>query len=103
MYSQTDEEEHIVKYFEGVTGKFLDIGAYNGVTFSNTRRLAELGWSGTCVEPSIKPFWDLMNLYRENEKIVICNCVISDSDKLHFFFDGGGDAISSFDQSLCER
>lgn len=32
-------------------GRFLEIGAYDGSSFSNTAFLADLGWSGTYVEP----------------------------------------------------
>jgi len=51
-YSQNDEQDVILKHFDGRTGNFLDIGAYDGVTFSNTRALLELGWTGTLVEPN---------------------------------------------------
>jgi FkbM family methyltransferase len=50
MYSQNDEEEFLVKHFAGRTGKLLDIGAFDGMTMSNTRRLLELGWQGVLVE-----------------------------------------------------
>lgn len=63
-YSQNNEQEEIVKYFtskEGTT--FCDIGANDGVTLSNTRRLAELGWSGVFVEPSPKAFAKLKENY----------------------------------------
>ena len=45
MYSQSDEESFILSFFEGgyKGGRFLDIGAHNGRTGSNTLRLAELG------------------------------------------------------------
>ena len=52
MYSQYQEEEYILKYFRGRTGRFLDIGACDGATFSNTLALAKAGWMGTLVEPS---------------------------------------------------
>jgi FkbM family methyltransferase len=38
------------------SGRYLDIGAYDGKTFSNTRRLAEKGWEGVCVEPAAYAF-----------------------------------------------
>jgi len=32
-------------------GFFVDIGAYDGVAFSNTLRLEQAGWTGICAEP----------------------------------------------------
>jgi FkbM family methyltransferase len=53
-YSQEDEERVILERAEG--SRFLDIGAYDGKTFSNTRALAEKGWSGVWVEPAAWAF-----------------------------------------------
>lgn len=52
MPSQYNEDVFISKHFAGRTGRFLDIGAYDGITYSNTRCLMERGWSGICVEPN---------------------------------------------------
>lgn len=52
MPSQYGECQEILKHFAGRIGRFLDIGAYDGLAFSNTRMLMELGWYGVCVEPS---------------------------------------------------
>lgn len=66
-YSQSNEEEVILKYFEGRTGTFLDIGANDGITFSNTRALAERGWKGVLVEPSPKAF-EILEMRYEGHK-----------------------------------
>lgn len=50
--SQYGEHEFILEHFAGRKGRFLDVGAYDGLNLSNTRRLMELGWSGVCIEPS---------------------------------------------------
>lgn len=63
MHSQNNEEQIILDYFKDFTGKFIDIGANDGVTFSNTRALAERGWKGVLVEPSPKAFEKLKTLY----------------------------------------
>lgn len=63
MYSQGKEEEVILKYFEGKTGTFLDIGSNDGITFSNVRALAERNWVGIFVEPSPKAFERLQANY----------------------------------------
>jgi hypothetical protein len=39
-------------YFKGKKdGFFIDIGAYDGITISNTYALEKIGWKGICVEP----------------------------------------------------
>lgn len=70
-YSQSNEEEVILKYFEGKTGTFLDIGANDGITFSNTRALAERGWKGVLVEPSPKAFELLEKRYEGHKGFYI--------------------------------
>ena len=32
-------------------GFFLDVGAYDGVTISNTKSFEDQGWTGICAEP----------------------------------------------------
>lgn len=63
MHSQNNEEQVILDYFKDFTGAFIDIGANDGKTFSNTRALAERGWKGVLVEPSPKAFEKLKSLY----------------------------------------
>jgi FkbM family methyltransferase len=55
-YSQTTEQQIILNYFKDWKGTFLDMGANDGITFSNTYALALLGWSGAYVEASPKAF-----------------------------------------------
>lgn len=63
-YSQNKEQDVILEYFHDFKGCFIDIGANDGSTFSNTRALAELGWDGVLVEPSPKAFKKLKKLYQ---------------------------------------
>lgn len=69
MYSQNNEEEIILNYFGFVKGTFLDIGANDGITLSNTRMLAERGWGGVLVEPSPKAYARLKEVYKDHEGI----------------------------------
>src|SRR5262249_30227089 len=71
MYSQNDEESIITGYFGGRAGNLLDIGAYDGVSFSNSRRLIELGWSGALVEPLPHAAGLCRALYRDNPTISV--------------------------------
>src|SRR5271157_1849364 len=101
MYSQNREEEFIVDLLDAGkrTGHFLDIGAYDGKTFSNTLRLVELGWSGVCVEPSPTVFPALLKLHAGNERITLVNAAVTAANGFIDFWDAGGDAISTTDQA----
>ena len=55
-YSQNNEQDIIMQYFIGNRGTFLDIGANDGVTLSNTYALQQAGWGGVLVEPSEEAF-----------------------------------------------
>jgi FkbM family methyltransferase len=64
-YSQYNEEEVLLDFFGDKTdGFFVDVGAADGVRFSNTRMLAERGWSGICIEPEASQYDQLRELYR---------------------------------------
>ena len=55
-YSQNNEQDIILSYFQSRKGFFLDIGANDGVTLSNTYALQLQGWRGVLVEPSEEAF-----------------------------------------------
>lgn len=66
-FSQNNEQEVILKYFGDFKGAFLDIGCNDGVTLSNTRALALLGWCGCLVDASPKACIKLKHNYSELE------------------------------------
>jgi FkbM family methyltransferase len=79
-YSQNNEQDIILKFFGGATGRFLDLGAYDGVTFSNTYALALKGWSGVAVEGSPNVFVKL----QQNVKglpIELCQAVVTHGEE----------------------
>ena len=51
-YSQNGEDLFILNYFKDYKGIVLDIGANDGVTFSNSKLLIENGWKSHLIEPS---------------------------------------------------
>lgn len=72
-YSQYDEQAAILGAFgwnadatdfdderRAKDHKFLDIGCWDPITFSNSRALVELGWSGVMIEPAPGPFLELL-------------------------------------------
>ena len=88
MYSQNNEEQVILDYFKD-KGTFIDIGANDGMTFSNTRALAEQGWRGVCVEPSPKAFVKLKGLYKNRRDVYCYNFAIGHTNKPIRFFESG--------------
>jgi len=71
-FSQRGEQKQILEYFGGKTdGRFLDIGAADGKTFSTTHALALRGWGGVCIEPNPHMLVPLLKLYADREDISI--------------------------------
>jgi len=100
MYSQYEEERWILDHFGKVQGTaFLDIGAYDGKTFSNTLALVELGWGGLCVEPAPGAAKALAELHRENQLVDVLNVAVGTSKQLVKFYDSGGDAVSTTNEA----
>lgn len=89
MYSQNNEEQVITQYFGNYKGNLLDIGANDGLTFSNSRKLIELEWSGELIEPAEIPYLKLKELYKNNKKIKIHNIAISDLRGEMTFYSSG--------------
>lgn len=89
-YSQTNEQNIILEYFKDKPkGTFLDIGANDGETYSNTRALALNGWNGVCIEPGESAFKKLSQLYKESQKVLCFNYAISQRDETLLFYESG--------------
>jgi FkbM family methyltransferase len=64
-------------YFKGKKdGYFIDIGAYDGITISNTFALEKIGWKGVCVEP-VPEIYDIL---KKNRKCECINAAIYNED-----------------------
>jgi FkbM family methyltransferase len=100
MYSQNNEEQYILDYFNKVEGKkFLEIGAYDACKFSNTRALFEKGWSGVQVEPNPICMQRLKDVYGNEPRIKLLEVAITEKDGVIKFYMPQGDAIGTTDIS----
>lgn len=84
-------------------GKFIDIGAYDGVTFSNSYFFEKYrGFSGVCVEPNPKVY-KLLEKQRTSKNLNVC--VGNTSGKVKFLcVDGYGEMLSCiYDESNTEH
>lgn len=76
FYSQYGQDKFLFENFfkEKNNGFYLDIGAHDGITLSNTYFFEKLGWDGVCFEP-------IPNVYEKlktNRKCRTFNCALSD-------------------------
>jgi FkbM family methyltransferase len=81
-YTNPELEKKIHELFDFKNdGYFVDIGAHNGISLSNTKFLEELGWTGICIEPHPNVFKQLV----ENRKCEKINCALWENDtKVNF-------------------
>jgi FkbM family methyltransferase len=75
MNSQIGQDQWVCDFFQNKKeGFFLDIGAFDGKTISNTYHLEQLGWKGICVEAGEENFAEL----EKNRKCQLLNVAVSD-------------------------
>ncbi|HMI96846.1 MAG TPA: FkbM family methyltransferase, partial [Micropepsaceae bacterium] len=89
FYSQVGQDRFLLEnFFRGKRGGvFLDIGAYDGETLSNTLFFEKtMGWTGLCVEPLPSAFAKL----RATRKAICENLCVGD-------FEGEGEFIDADD------
>lgn len=100
-YSQNQEQQAILNHFGDYKGTFLDLGSNDGVTLSNTRALAELGWCGVLVEPAPTAFRKLKSLYESEKKgcFYLYNCAIGNNNGTAVLHDSGS-LLKTGDTSL---
>lgn len=101
VYSQNDEDVVIADYFGDFVGKLLDIGANDGITFSNSRRLIEKGWQGVLVEPSLA-FGKLSTLYFNNLNITCINIGISDKESTEVWYELQDSLLATKNKALAD-
>ncbi len=79
-FSQTKQDEIVDRLTKcKEKGVFVDIGAHDGITYSNTFFFEKFrGWSGVCVEPVPEIFAKL----KMNRKCILINGAISNSNKI---------------------
>lgn len=73
-FSQYGQDKWLVENFfkNNQMGFFVDIGAHDGISFSNTYYLEKLGWDGVAIEPNPEVF----SLLERNRNCNIFNCAI---------------------------
>lgn len=90
-----------MKYFGHPSkGFFVEVGAFDGESFSNTSCLADHGWSGIYVEPIEAHYRACLNRHKNNDVRVV-NCAIGTQEGKIDIYDGG--ALSTSDPEQVKR
>ena len=91
MYYGQNKEDEIIhqlitsKYGNDFKGSFLDLGANDGITLSNSRFFIENGWNGILVEAGKLPYQKLMTTILPNT--IAINCAIGNQNGLLSFYE----------------
>lgn len=89
QYSQNDEQYYVSSYFGMLTGTFLDIGANDGITLSNSRSLVQKGWKGVLVDASPKAIERLRENYKGSIGFQIIHSAIGREDGIMTLHESG--------------
>lgn len=101
-YSQSGEQAVILAHC-GEPGVFLDIGANDGVTFSNTRALVDLGWSGVYVEPGTAALAKLCQNLPDARAYQVAVSTFNGFASFHESDEASRHMLSSLTESECKR
>lgn len=72
-HSQFGEDKWLHEQgFCGRSGTFIEVGAYDGVSGSNTLAFEEMGWGGVCIEPDL----EMAEKCRKNRKALTLACAV---------------------------
>lgn len=81
-YAQYDQDKEIERFFRSFNPKnktCIEIGAFDGVHYSNTRRLIKhKQWRGVFVEPVSDNFKRIEDEYSENDNVTLFQNAVSD-------------------------
>jgi FkbM family methyltransferase len=99
-YSQNGVQPVVLEIFGHQPGRFLDIGANDGLLYSNTLALVERGWSGVLVEPSPWVFSALRARHGSNPRLVLVHAAVAVSYGLTRFWDSANrDGLSTTERA----
>ena len=79
-YAQHGEDKLVEQLLPNGVHSFIDIGANDGVLFSNTYKFAKNGAQGLCVEPSPSAYKKLQLNHLFNKRVSCINSAISNTN-----------------------
>lgn len=102
-HSQQEEEDFVLRAVAEIKpGRFLDIGAADGQTFSNTLALAERGWGGVCVEADAEQFRRLTEQHSGRPSVACVQAVVGPFSGIVRFW-SCSDLVGTTEPSIREK
>jgi FkbM family methyltransferase len=93
-YSQYGEDALLAEIFDSTTGLCVEVGANDGIRYSNTKHFEEIGWQCILIEPTPH----LCNKIRENRKCILFECAASSAEgEMTLHIAEGHDLFSSLE------
>jgi len=83
------------RYLPVSLGTFVEVGAYDGVTFSNSSGLADAGWHGLYIEPQPGNLSLCRGRHQTNPNLRFENCAIGRTEGQGFVVDAGALSVVS--------
>jgi len=98
-YSQWGEDLEIINYFKNKErGKYLDIGCFHPIMYSNTCLLYRKGWSGVNIDLNQTTI-DLFNIARPDD-LNLCRIIGSEEEKVKVYFDSLFSPVNTADETF---
>ena len=96
-YSEVGQDEYVDENFfdNQASGFYVDIGAHEGVEFSNTLFFEQLGWKGVCFEPDPRSFKKL----KQNRSCIALNYAVGSENKIEKFIQHPCSYVSGLDRT----
>ena len=95
-YAQHGEDKLVEQLLPNGVNSFIDIGANDGVLFSNTYKFAKKGASGLCVEPSRNSFRKLKLNHLFHPKVKCIQSAVSNNNSHIFLNEDGYESTLSY-------
>lgn len=77
MYSHFEEDEITGRLLPNLTGTYVDIGAGDGITWSNTFQFLKRGWTGFAIEGDPEQWRRLMESYKDMPNCTVIHTRVS--------------------------
>jgi hypothetical protein len=82
-------------------GSFVEVGAYDGLTYSNTYGLAEMGWRGLYIEPVYAAYRECVHNHEKHPNIKVLNKCVGDGNPAEMFLGGESSTTNEEFSKLC--